>query len=332
VFGAGAIGGALAARLAMAPALAATRISVVARGAHGDAIRKNGIRLWSAGEDQPLVANVAASEKAADLGPQDLVVTTLKGHQLPAAARELAALLEPATRIVMVQNGIPWWYFHADSASGLEGERIGELDPEGLLWDLVGPRRIIGAVAYQAAEVIAPGEIRLTGGGRLVVGEPSGAMSGDLEIAGAALEASGWQIVRSPRIRDEIWRKLIGNAAFNPISALTRARLTNMIEDPVLVAIIRQAMDEVIAVGASLGAKVEMTAEQRINEARRLGPVRSSMLQDLEAGRSMEIGPLVQAVALLGDRVNVPTPVLDVVFGLINRLDHSVRTGASRGL
>ena len=325
VFGAGAVGGTLAARLAASPARGETQISVVARGAHLDAIRAGGLRLTQAGEAAPIVAKVAASADPAELGRQDLVISTLKGHQIPAAAAAFRPLLKEGTRVLIIQNGIPFWYFHGDVAPNLRNRRIPDLDPGDALWTTLGPERVLGGVVYQPAEVVAPGDVLATGPGRLVIGEPSGAMTEDLEAAAALVETSGWTVVRSPRIRDDIWRKLLGNAAFNPISAVTRATLAEMVEDPRIVAITKDLMNEVIAVASALGADPGSTAEERIAVTRGLGIVRSSMLQDVLAGRALELTPLVRAVSLLGEIVGVKTPTLDVIYALTRLLDERIR-------
>ena len=325
VFGAGAVGGTLASRLAASPSLGHAHISVVARGAHLDAIRAGGLRLTQAGEAAPMVAKVTASADPAELGPQDLVISTLKGHQLPAAAASFKPLLKEATRVLIIQNGIPFWYFHGDVAPNLRDRRIPDLDPSDALWTTLGPERVLGGVVYQPAEVVAPGDVLATGPGRLVIGEPSGAMTEDLEAAAALVERSGWNVARSPHIRDEIWRKLLGNAAFNPISALTRATLAEMVEDPRIVAIIKDLMNEVIAVASALGANSGSTAEERIAVTRGLGIVRSSMLQDVLAGRALELTPLVRAVSLLGEIAGVKTPTLDVIYALTRLLDERIR-------
>ncbi len=328
VFGAGAVGGTLAARLAAAPSLQGARISVVARGAHLEAIRAKGLRLAAAGE-APIVARVAASADPAELGPQDLVISALKGHQLPAAASAFAPLLKPSTRVLIIQNGIPFWYFHGDVPLLLRDRRLPELDPGDALWKALGPDRVLGGVVYQPAEIAAPGEVLATGPGRLIIGEPSGAMTDDVEAAAGLIEKAGWAAVRSLRIRDEIWRKLIGNAAFNPISALTRATLAAMVEDPPTVAVIKGVMNEVIAVARGVGARVEETAESRIAVTRGLGIVRSSMLQDLLAGRPLELTPLVRAVSLLGESVGVETPTLNTIYALTRLLDEQLRATAA---
>jgi 2-dehydropantoate 2-reductase len=318
VFGAGALGGAFAARLA---ASSGARISVVARGEQLAAIQKSGLRLWE--KDVRLDACVHASTEGADFGPQDLVITALKGHQVPAAAEGIAALLGPNTRVVMIQNGIPWWYFHRDFASGHDGESIPILDPSDKLKQLIGPERVIGCIAYQGAECIAPGEIRITPNGRIFLGEPSGELTPDLETVARLIEAAGWHVERTTRIRHEVWRKLMGNAAFNPISALTRATLSDLIDDPGVSGVIRDLMNEIRAVGAALGAEFDITPEKRMQLSRPMGAIKTSMLQDLERKRSLEITPLLDAPLYLGRLTKVPTPVLEVITALVKRLELS---------
>jgi 2-dehydropantoate 2-reductase len=325
VFGAGAIGGALAAQMATAPGLAGVTVSLTARGAHLNAIQNGGLRLWRKGAEQPIVARVKASADARALGEQDLVITALKGHQLPAAAEGVAALLGPRTRVLTVLNGVPWWYFYADAASGRRDERIERLDPGGRLWDLIGPERVIGGVAFYGAEVIAPGEVRLNNDVRLTIGEPSGGSSDDLAATAALLERAGAAVTQSAQIRNDIWFKLIGNAAFNPISVLTRATLSDMGADEAVVAIIRLIMAEVKAVGSSLGARIVGELEERIAQSRRLGPFRSSMLQDFERGRPLETEPLIDAVIDLGRLTGVPTPTLQTIAALIGLLAKTAR-------
>ncbi|MBP1857949.1 ketopantoate reductase family protein [Rhizobium herbae] len=323
IFGAGAIGGALAARLAASPALAGSTISAIARGAHLQAIRKNGLHLHEQGKTEPLVARFAATDNAADLEPQDLVIATLKGHQLTSASADIARLLKPGGRVVMIQNGIPWWYFHGDTASGLEGRQIEALDPGGIVWQRISPERVIGGVIYQGAQMIEPGHIRLTSSGLLHLGEPSGALSPALaEIAGL-FQASGWTIKTTDRIRDELWLKLLGNAALNPISALTRARIDEIVDGP-LETLVRKIMTETKAVSERLGCRVDTTIDQRLEHTRSLGNAKTSMLQDLEQGRPMEITPLTLAVTQLARMAGVPTPANDMLLLLISQLDQSM--------
>ncbi|MDW5316445.1 2-dehydropantoate 2-reductase [Rhizobium sp. PL01] len=323
IFGAGAIGGALAARLASSPMLKGATVTAIARGAHLKAIREHGLSLYEPGKTEPLVATFAATDTAAELGPQDLVIVTLKGHQVTSASEDIAGLLKPDSRVVMIQNGIPWWYFHGDKASGLEGRQVEALDPDGLVWQRIGPERVIGGVIYQGAQMLEPGHIRLTSGGLLHLGEPSGAMSAELGEIANLLEASGWTIKTTDRIRNEIWLKFLGNAAFNPISALTRGRITEIMDGPA-VDLVKQVMTEVRDVAGRLGCPVSETVEQKMEHGRTLGNAKTSMLQDLEQGRPMEITPLTRAITLLGRMANVPTPANDILLALISQLDETM--------
>lgn len=320
IYGAGALGGAIAVKLANRLGDDAT-VSVVARGAHLEAIRKNGLSLHEVDADKPINVRITATDDPTTLPPQDLIITGLKGHQLSPAAEGMAALLKDGTRVVMVLNGIPWWYFHRDTQSGHAELQLDELDPGGKLWRLIGPERVIGCVAMQGAEVVNPGEIRLSNNGRFVLGEPSGDMSADLETIAGLFTRAGLAVSTTPRIRDEIWNKLTGNAAFNPISALTRALMTDIMADPALFDMVDKIMKEVRAVGSALGATFSITIEERLEQSRHIGPVRTSMLQDLLAGKALEIVPLVGMVVALGRTANVPTPVSEVILALVTQLD-----------
>ncbi|PST21299.1 2-dehydropantoate 2-reductase [Rhizobium sp. JAB6] len=320
VCGAGALGGAIAAKLASSDE-SQTKISVVARGAHLEAIRAGGISLWEADTESPLVTQMTATSDAGELPPQDLIITGLKGHQLGAAAPGIAKLLHSGTRVVMILNGVPWWYFHRDRQSGYAERQIEELDPNGDLWRLIGPERVIGCVAYQSAEVVAPGEIRLSNSGRFILGEPSGETTADIEAIAALLQQADINVSISPRIRDDIWNKLMGNAAFNPISALTRGLMSDIMEDPALAAMVGQVMSEVKAVAEALGSQITMSIEERLERSRQIGPVRTSMLQDLLAGKALEITPLVGVIVSLGKLINVPTPVSATILALVTQLD-----------
>ncbi|MEF0939026.1 ketopantoate reductase family protein [Rhizobium sp. BR 362] len=320
VYGAGALGGAIAAKLALGLREQAT-VSAIARGGHLEAIRADGLRVWEAEADSPLMAQVTATDDAAALPPQDLVITGLKGHQLDAAAPGIAKLLHAGTRVVMVLNGIPWWYFHRDAQSGHAERQMEELDPSGNLWRLIGPQRVIGCVAYQGAEVINPGEIKLSNNGHFVLGEPSGETTGDIEAIAALMKQGGVNVSVSPRIRDEIWSKLMGNAAFNPISALTRALMSDIMGNPALSAMVGQVMNEVKTVAEALGARLAISIEERLERSRQIGPVRTSMLQDLLAGKALEITPLVGMVVSLGTLAAVPTPISTTILALVSQLD-----------
>ncbi len=196
-----------------------------------------------------------------------------------------------------------------------------ELDPNGDLWRLIGPERVIGCVAYQGAEVINPGEIKLSNNGRFVLGEPSGEATGDIEAIAGLLERADINVSVSPRIRDEIWSKLMGNAAFNPISALTRALLSDIMGNPTLSAMVGQVMNEVKAVAEALGSRLAISVEERLERSRQIGPVRTSMLQDLLAGKALEITPLVGMVVSLGKLIGVATPTSATILALVTQLD-----------
>jgi 2-dehydropantoate 2-reductase len=324
IYGAGALGGAIAARLASG-LTAETTVSVVARGAHLDAIRKHGLQLWPAGAKEPLTVQVQATDDPASLLPQDLIITGLKGHQLGAAAAGIASLMHAGTRVVMVLNGIPWWYFHRDSQSSHAETQFEELDAGGALWRLIGPERVIGCVAYQGAEVTAPGEIHLSNDGRFVLGEPSGENTPDLAAITGLMTSAGITVSTTPRIRDEIWSKLMGNASFNPISALTRALMSDIMADPALANMVAKVMTEVKAVGEALGAGFTLSVEKRLEQSKTIGDVRTSMLQDLLAGKALEITPLVGMVVSLGRLSGVPTTTSETILALVTQLDRENR-------
>lgn len=319
VYGAGALGGAIAAKLASADS--GVTVSAVARGAHLKSIRENGLRLFEAGSETPITVQITATDDPSTLPPQDLIITGLKGHQLGDAAEGIATLLKQGTRVMMILNGIPWWYFHRDSQSQHSELQFEELDPAGRLWRLIGPERVIGCVAMQGAEVVRPGEIQLSNNGRYILGEPSGEMSADLEGIKSLLTGAGLNVSTTPRIRDDIWNKLTGNAAFNPLSALTRALMTDIMADPALYDMVGKIMNEVRAVGTALGATFSITIEERLEQSRHIGAVRTSMLQDLLAGKALEIVPLSGMVVALGRLAAVPTPVSEVVLALTSQLD-----------
>jgi 2-dehydropantoate 2-reductase len=321
VYGAGALGGAFAAKIA-AGLGSDVNMSVVARGAHLAAIREHGLNIVQSDDpQQSLSANVAATDDPFTLPKQDLVITGLKGHQLADAASGIAHLLNDGTRVLMILNGVPWWYFHKDSESGFAERQLPELDPEGQLWQLVGPQRVIGCVAYQGAEVVEPGKIRLSNKGRFFLGEPSGEMSRDLEDIVSLLRRAGLEILPTARIRDEIWTKLRGNAAFNPISALTRGLMVDLMANPDVFRMVNQMMNEVQAVGIALGCRFAVTADQHLAAAQGYGPLRTSMLQDLLAGKPLEIIPLTGMVVSLGKLAGVATPVCETVLALAVQLD-----------
>eukprot|EP00913_Durusdinium_trenchii_P021285 g19998.t1 len=321
VYGAGALGGAFAAK--MANGLGSdVDVSVIARGAQLEAIRSKGIRVVYDGDSEaPLAAKVRATEDPFALPQQDLIITGLKGHQLASAAEGIARLCKDNTRIIMILNGIPWWYFHQDADSGFAERQIPELDPGGDLWRLVGPHRVIGCVAYQGAEVIEPGCTKLNGSGHFFLGEPGGELSPDLQAIADLLGRASLDIRPTQRIRDEIWAKLRGNAAFNPISALTRALMADLMSDAGLSEMVRRVMNEVQAVGTSLGCRFSRSADEQFASAHGFGLVKTSMLQDLLARKPLEIVPLTGMVVSLGTLTGTPTPVCEVLLSLTRQLD-----------
>ena len=310
VFGAGAIGGHLAVLLARA----GETVTVIARGPHLAAIRKNGLRLRIGGKE--LVTHPAAFEDPAEAGKQDYVIVTLKAHSLPPAAGRLQPLLGPETAVVTAMNGVPFWYFHRLEGP-LAGRRLESVDPGGVLWDTIGPERCIGCVVYPAAEVEAPGIVRHIEGDRYPLGEPDGSRSARVQALSQALIAAGLKAPVRPRIRDEIWVKLWGNLSFNPISVLTQATLDVICADPGTRAVARAMMLEARVIGERLGVKFGVDVERRIDGAASIGAHRTSMLQDLERGRPMEIDALVGAVQELGRLVEAPTPTIDTVLALV---------------
>jgi 2-dehydropantoate 2-reductase len=311
VFGAGAIGGYLAAKLATVPTV---ELSLVARGAHLEAIRARGLRLIEAGVET--THRVRAAERAAELGVQDYVIIALKAHSVPGALDQMAPLVGPDTAVVTAQNGIPWWYFYK-SGGALEGTRLEAVDPGGRIWDRLGPERAIGCVVYPAAEVPEPGLIRHEEGDRFPLGEPTGEKTERVTKLAAALVAGGLKSPIRSDIRSDIWVKLWGNLAFNPISALTGGTLAEIAGDPGTRAVARAMMVEGQAVGEALGVRFAVDVERRMDGAGAIGAHKTSMLQDLERGRPMEIDALVTVVQELARLTDIPTPSIDLVLALV---------------
>lgn len=318
VFGAGAIGGYIAAKLA----LAGHQVAVVARGAHLDAIRRGGLRLDDRGKSRS--AAVTAADRAETLGPQELVVIAVKAHAMPHVAPAIASLLGPETVLLPAQNGIPWWFTYR-AGGDLDGTRIAAADPDGSVAARLDPARVIGCVVYMAAAVPEPGFVRRFGGNMLIFGEPDGSMSPRLAHLAKLFGAAGIKIETTPRIRDAVWMKLWGNIAFNPVSVLTGAAMGRMADDPGVRAVLRAAMLECQAIAERLGARFGKDVEARIEEARYVGDFKTSMLQDYEAGRPVELDALVGAVVELGRRVDIKAPMLEAIAAL-TRMRAGART------
>ena len=310
IFGAGAIGGYIGAKLATAGA----DVSLVARGPHLAALQARGITLIEGGVSTTVP--LCATDDAASLGPQDYVILTLKAHSVPGVVNRILPLLGPETTLVSGVNGVPWWYFHRHGGA-FEGRRIASVDPGDVQWNGFGPDRVLGCVVYPAAEVVEPGVVRHIEGNRFSLGEPSGEISARAVGLSKVLAAAGLKAPVRPRLRDEIWVKLWGNLSFNPISALTGATLDVLCTDPGTRGVARAMMLEAQGVAERLGVKFPIDVERRIDGGAAVGAHRTSMLQDLEAGRPMEIEALVGAVAELGRLTGVATPILDTVLALV---------------
>jgi len=309
VFGAGAIGGHLGAMLCRTD----TDVTLIARGAHCEAIRTNGLKLLSGGEE--FVVRPRATDDPAAAGVQDYVFVTLKSHQAPGAVTAMQPMLGPDTTVITAMNGIPWWYFHG-LGGPLEGKRVDAVDPGGAQWDGIGPRRALGCITFVAAAVTEPGVVKHEGGIRYLMGEPDGSMSPRLERIAAVCKAAGLDAEARPAIRDDIWLKLLGNVGGNPVAALTMATIGEMVGDPGVRSVLRSVMVEAMTVARTLGANPEMSVDQRLDHMVVFKTHKSSMLQDLERGKMLEIDPIVRSVAELGDLVGVDTPCIDTIYAL----------------
>jgi 2-dehydropantoate 2-reductase len=310
VFGAGAIGGYMAAQLARGGA----DVSLVARGPHLSAIRAHGLCLHVDGEKR--VVRLPCTDEPSDLGPQDCVIVALKAHAISESVDKIVPLLGPETTVVTASNGLPYWFF-SQPGEKLSGSCLQSVDPGGRQWELLGPERAIGCVVFPAAEVIAPGVIRHEHGRKFPIGEPSGTRSSRIEQLHQTMVAGELEAPIRDDIRDEIWLKLWGNLCFNPVSALTLATIDQVTSDAGTRSICRAMMLEAQAIGDRLGLRLRVDVEKRIEGAHALGPHKMSMLQDLERGRTMEIEPLVGVVQELGKLTQVPTPTVDIVLALI---------------
>ncbi len=311
IYGAGAIGGHIGALLSLVD----VDVTLIARGPHLAALKKDGLRLTTA-EGAEHHVHPACTEDPAEAGVQDYVIVTLKAPSLTAIVERMRPLLGPETAVVTAMNGIPWWYFYR-LAGPFEGRGVESVDPGRRIWDGSGPERAIGCVVWTAAEITAPGVIAHTYGDRVSLGEPDGARSDRAASLSARLIEAGLKSPVRPKIRNEIWMKLWGNLSFNPVSALTHATLDTIAAEPGTHAIVRAMMIEARAVGERLGVRFSMDVDARIEGAAQVGAHRTSMLQDLDKGRAMEIEALIGSVAELGRLVDVATPTIDMVYALV---------------
>jgi len=307
IAGAGAIGAYIGACMAQA----GFDVTLFARGPHLRAMQDRGVRVKSAEGDFTARPGVAASLE--EVGPVDVVFLGVKAHALPQLAPQLRAVLGPHTAVVSTQNGIPWWFFQGFGGDW-EGMHLERVDPGGVISEAIEARRVVGSIVYFATEISSPGVIQHIEGNRIALGEPDGTRSDRTRRIAEALIASGFRCPVSTRIRHEIWVKVLGNASFNPVSALTRATLAQMARDPGVSAVIRSIMQEVEAVSHKLGMELPITIDQRIAGAEKVGEHKTSMLQDLEAGRPMELEAVVGAVVEVGERVGVPMTCTRTVY------------------
>jgi 2-dehydropantoate 2-reductase len=315
IIGVGAIGGFVGIKLA----LAGEDVTFIARGATLEALRSRGIRLITADGEEKAVAKVRATGDYAAAGPQDLVILAMKAHQVEAVAREVPNLCGPDTVVVPMQNGIPYWYFHRH-AGELAGTRVESVDPAGVIGEYIPCERVIGCVVYPAAELISPGVIKHVEGNRFPVGEPDGTSSERVKRVSECFTRAGLQAPVLGDIRAEIWLKLWGNLTFNPISALSRATLAGICQYPPSRALAAAMMTEAQSVANKLGVTFRVPLEKRIAGAEKVGHHKTSMLQDVEAARTLEIDALLGSVVELARLTDTPTPHIDTVYALTKLL------------
>jgi 2-dehydropantoate 2-reductase len=322
IIGVGAIGGYVGIRLA----LAGEDVTFIARGATLEALRTQGIRLVGADGTEEAVPRVKATSNYMDAGPQDIVVLALKAHQVEAVAAEVPKLFGPNTVVVPMQNGIPYWYFHRLSGDFAD-TRVHSVDPTGAIYENIPCERVIGCVVYPAAELLAPGVIKHVEGNRFPVGEPDGTTSERVTQVAQCFIRGGMQAPILSDIRSEIWLKLWGNLTFNPISALSRATLAAICQYPPSRAIAAAMMSEAQNVANQLGVTFRVSLEKRIAGAEKVGHHKTSMLQDVEGARTLEVDALLGSVVELARRTNTPTPHIDTVYALTKLLAKTLEEG-----
>jgi 2-dehydropantoate 2-reductase len=307
IAGAGAIGAYIGARMAQA----GFDVTLFARGSHLHAMREHGVQVKTT--EGGFVARPTIASSLEEVGPVEVVFLGVKAHGLPQLAPQLKPVLGPDTTVVSTQNGIPWWYFQGFGGEW-EGMRLERVDPGGVISAAIESRRVVGSIVYFSTEITAPGVIQHIEGNRISLGEPDGTRSDRSRKIADALIASGLRCPVTARIRHEIWVKVLGNASLNPVSALTRATVVQMVRDPGICSMIRNIMQEVEAVSCKLGMELPVSIDQRIAGAEKVGKHKTSMLQDLEAGRPMELEALVGAVVELGEHVGLPMPYTRTVY------------------
>lgn len=317
IAGAGAIGAYIGARMAKA----GLDVTLFARGPHLQAMQERGVQVRSSEGD--FIARPAIAGSLEEVGPVDVVFLAVKAHGLPALAPQLKPVLGPETTVVSTQNGIPWWYFQGFGGEW-NGLRLERVDPAGVISSAIPARQVIGSIVYFSTEITAPGVVQHIEGNRISLGEPDGSRSDRSRRIAEALIASGLRAPVTTRLRHEIWVKVLGNTSFNPVSALTHATLAQMVRDPGVCSVIRNIMEEVEAVSRKLGMELPVSIDQRIAGAETVGEHKTSMLQDLEAGRPMELEALVGAVVELGERVGLPMTCTRTVYNCTKLLSQDV--------
>jgi 2-dehydropantoate 2-reductase len=315
IIGAGAIGGYVGVKLA----LAGEDVTFIVRGANLQAIRQDGMRLVMHDGTEHVARNVRATDNYSEAGPQDLVILATKAHQVAAVATELPKLFGPQTAVVTMQNGIPFWYFHK-TGGALEGSVVRSVDSDGQLMKLIPPERVIGCVVYPASELVAPGVVKHIEGDRFPIGELDGSTSERVTRISECFTRAGFKAPVLDNIRAEIWLKLWGNLTFNPISSLTHTTLVDICQYPLSRGLAANMMREAQAVANKLGIEFRVPLDKRIAGAEKVGKHKTSMLQDVEAGRAPEIDALVGAVAELARLTETPTPHIDAVYALVKLL------------
>ncbi len=319
VVGAGAIGGLMGAKLA----LAGEDVTLIDVGAHLEAIKKNGLKLVMHDGAELVARDVKATDDMSEAGPQDVVIIAVKAYQIARLARDMRALFGPETAVVTIQNGIPWWYFQKHGGE-FDGRRLEAVDPTGEIEANIEAERIVGCVVYPAGAVIAPGVVRHVEGNRFPVGELDGSQSERVERFSQALTNAGFKSYVLDNIRSEIWLKVWGNLSFNPISALAHATLVDICQFPETRELAANMMAEAQAIAEKLGIKFRHTIERRIAGAEGVGKHKTSMLQDVEAGNALEVEALVGAVVEIGRLTQTPTPCIDAVYACVKLLNKTM--------
>jgi 2-dehydropantoate 2-reductase len=325
IVGAGAIGGYLGVRLA----LTGEQVSFIARGANLAAIRAGGMKLVLESGVEEHATNVAAFERPEDAGPHDVVLLTVKAHQVAVLAEGLRHLCHDDTAIVTMQNGIPWWYFHKHGGEH-EGRAVEAADPGGTIARYLDPARVIGSVVYPAANLVAPGVVHHVEGNRFSLGELDGSTTPRIQAISQAMGRAGFKAPVVRDIRSEIWLKLWGNLSFNPISALTHATLVDLCQFPRTRELAARMMAEAETIASKLGVQMRISIERRIAGAEKVGAHKTSMLVDVEQGRPIELDALMGAVIELGDLTQTATPHISAVYACASLLAHTLATAGGR--